>query len=156
MIQLSGCGYRFADSRTLTIGVDALAVHVLENRTRQTGLEVLMTNALVDELTRHRQTVVVDDESAQAVLSGKILRLYTDVVSRTSTTQVSERRVTMEVLLNIKQNDGTMLWQSNVRASENYRVSTNRAETDRLRQVALGKAAQRIAEEAYINIGHGF
>ena len=156
MAQLSGCGYRFADSRTLTIGLDTVAVHVLDNRTRQTGLEVLMTNALVSELTKHRQTVVVDDGAAQAVLSGKVLSLYNDVVSRTSTTQASERRLTMEVLLHLKRNDGTVLWQSNLRTSENYGVATDSAESERLHRSALEKAAQRLAEEAYINIGHGF
>ena len=115
-----------------------------------------MTNALVSELTKHRQTVVVDDGAAQAVLSGKVLSLYNDVVSRTSTTQASERRLTMEVLLHLKRNDGTVLWQSNLRTSENYGVATDSAESERLHRSALEKAAQRLAEEAYINIGHGF
>ena len=153
LLALQACGYQFTDSRNLPSGVRAIAVDVLANRTRLSGLEVEMTNALVSEFTSRHQAMIADNDRAEAVLSGAIRHLNTDVVSRSSTMQVRVRQVTLIVALALKDNRGAILWRNDeLSAIQTYAVSDNEIITEANRRAAISRAVQRVAEYAYLQM----
>lgn len=152
-LALQACGYQVSGTQPLPSGIDTIAVHVVTNRTRQTGLEVAVTNALVNELVRHRKGMVVNDAQAQGILSGTILSMETDVTARRSTRQVVQRQVTITLSLSLKNRAGKIIWQdNNLRARRSYRVSDDRLATEANRLEAVNLAVQRLAEDAYQGI----
>lgn len=154
---LQACGYQFSGSQSLPTGVDTIAIHVVTNRSRQTGLEVMLTNALVNEFIRYRKGMVVDEARSQSVLSGTILSMETNVVSRSSERIVAQREVTITLSLTLKNKSGDIIWRDNyIRAKQAYSVSSDTITTETNRLRAIDLAVQRLAENAYNGIIHGF
>lgn len=147
---LSACGYRFAGSGRLPDGVQTIGVQMLTNRTAESGLETQVTNALIDELTRRRQSSVVDVDQADAVLSGTIDSLATETLSRSGLLTATERRLVITASLVLKDRHGEILWQrSRLRAEQAYAVTTDVTQSERNRRLAIGDVARRLAEYAY-------
>ncbi len=147
---LTGCGYHLAGSGRLPGDVKTVAVQVLTNRTAESGLETTVTNAIIDELTRRRQDLVVGVEAADGILSGTIGRLTTATVSRSGTLTALERKVVVSASFVLKDPTGKTLWQrSAVRAEQAYAVEDSKSATDMNRRLAIGLAAQRLAESFY-------
>lgn len=112
-----------------------------------------VTNALVNELVRHRKGMVVNEAQAQGILSGTILSMETDVTARRSTRQVVQRQVTITLSLTLKNRAGKIIWQDNyLKARRSYRVSDDRLVTEANRLEAVNLAVQRLAEDAYQGI----
>jgi len=154
---LYACGYQSSGSQPLPTGVDTVAIHVVTNRSRQTGLEVALTNALVKEFIQHRKGMVVDEAQAQSVLSGTILSLQTDVTSRTTTRTVVQRRITITLSLTLNNSSGDVIWEdNNLRSRQSYSVSDDAIATEANRRQAIDRAVRRLAEDAYNGIVHGF
>ncbi len=153
----TACGYSFVGSGDLPGGIETIAVSVLENRTGETGIEITVTNALIDELTRRHQDMVVDRAEADAVLSGTINALSSSTVTRTSLLNAVERRLVIVASLTLKSADGTLLWErSNLRVEQDYAVGDIQAETSAERRAAINQAAQRLAEYAYERLTDSF
>jgi outer membrane lipopolysaccharide assembly protein LptE/RlpB len=142
------CGYRMVGSGSLPGDIKTLAVNMLNNRTAETGLETVVTNALVVELNRRRKGLVVDPEKAEAILSGTVTSLGKQTVTRRSTNITAERTVTMAVSLKLTKTDGRVLWQKeNIQVSQSYPVNdTSKAATEGHLNYAIGQVAQRLAE----------
>lgn len=116
-----------------------------------------MTNALVKEFVQHRKGMVVDETQAQSVLSGTILSMNTEVTSRTSTRIVAQRQITITLSLMLKNTAGAIIWRNNnLKATEPYSVTEDRIATEDNRSRAIGRAVQRLAEDAYNAMAHGF
>ncbi|MCJ8502550.1 LPS assembly lipoprotein LptE [Desulfatitalea alkaliphila] len=147
---LTACGYQLAGEGPLPGGVNTIAVTMLANRTGESGVEAVMTNALIDELTRRRQGVLVDAQRADAVLSGTITGLSADTLSRSATLTARERRLVVTASLTLKDRNGNVLWQEGqLRAETSYPVAGTKAGTETNRRLAIGKVAQRLAEYVY-------
>jgi outer membrane lipopolysaccharide assembly protein LptE/RlpB len=154
---LGSCGYRLAGSGELPGGVRTIAVAMLANRTAESGLEATLTNALLDEFTRRRQDMVVSADRADAVLSGTIDGLATETLSRSATLTAVERRLVVTASMTLKDRDGNVFWQSSrIRAEQAYPVSGSRAATETSRRLAIGQAAQRMAEYVYERLTDAF
>lgn len=146
----SACGYHFAGSGQLPDGVHTIGVRMLTNRTAESGLETEVTNALIDELTRRRQDLVVDVDHADAVLSGTIDSLATETLSRSGLLTATERRLVITASLVLKDRQGEILWQrSRLSAEQAYAVTNDAAQSERNRQRAIVDAARRLAEYTY-------
>ena len=148
MLPLSGCGYRMVGGGSLPGGVETIAVTLLENRTSETGLETMMTDALITELNRRRKGGVSDADHAQAALGGTIQALGRDTIARRGINTSLERRVYVVVNLTLTQNDGEVLWKSEgLRAEQAYAVSEDdSAVTDANRREAISELSRRLAE----------
>jgi outer membrane lipopolysaccharide assembly protein LptE/RlpB len=150
VLLLISCGYRLVGSGQLPGGVSTMSVSILENRTVESGLETIVTNALVDELTRRRQNMVASAGQADATLSGTILSLKTSTVARGGGQTALKRRVTINLALTLVDNDGKVIWENrSLSAAQDYDVSGNSAETDANRRRAIDQVSQRLAEYAY-------
>lgn len=147
-ICLAGCGYRMIGAGSLPGDMESIAIPMLVNRTSETGLETVMTNALITQMNRRRKDSVADPDKAQAVLSGTLDALGRDTVSRKSTHTALERRVYVVVSLVLTRNDGEELWKGDgLRAEQAYVVvDGNPVSTDANRREAIGLLADRLAE----------
>lgn len=147
-IIVSGCGYRMIGGGSLPGGVETVAIPVMVNRTSETGMETVLTNALIVRMNRRRQGSVVDIEKAQAELSGVIDALGRDTVARKSAHTALERRVYIVVSLVLTRKDGESLWKGDqLKAEQAYAVvDGNPVATDANRRQAISLLAERLAE----------
>jgi outer membrane lipopolysaccharide assembly protein LptE/RlpB len=149
---LSACGYQFAGRGDLPGGIKRIAVQILENRSSETGIEITITNALVNELNRRRQGSVVDTDGADGVLSGTIDAIVWGTVSRRGINTALERRVTATLSLTLTDKTGQVLWKrSGLNAAEAYEVSQdgNKTITEANRRQAILVLSEQMAEYAY-------
>lgn len=147
---VSACGYHFAGSGQLPGEAQTIGVRVLSNKTAESGLETELTNALIDELTRRRQDLVVEVDRADAVLSGTIDSVATETLSRSGPLTATERRLVITASLVLKDRQGEILWQrSQLRAEQAYAVTNDAAQSERNRRLAIVDAARRLAEYTF-------
>ncbi len=154
---LAACGYRMAGPGELPGNSNTLAVTMLVNRSGESGLEAKVTNALLDEITRRRQDLVVSQEQADAILSGTIDSLSTQTAARSGTLTAAERSVMITVSLTLKNRKGEVLWQgSGLTAEQAFPVADTKPQTESNRRAAINQVAQRLAEFAYERLTDSF
>ncbi len=125
----------------------SVAVRVLTNRTIETGLEAVVTNALVGELNRLKPGVVVDAGTADAVLTGSIHGLNTDTIAHSGIDTPRERSVVISLSVGLVDRNGKPIWKGGaVTVEETYMASGDRLDSDANRRQAINLAAQRAAE----------
>ena len=157
-VWLVGCGYQLAGRGDLPGHIETLAVRMLVNHSSETGVETLMTNALITELNRRRTGSVRGVEQADAVLSGTIDTIRWDTVAHRGVNTASERRVYATISLTLTDHSGQVLWQrSGLTAEQAYSVvGDNKTATDYNRRQAIGVLAQRMAENIYRRLTDNF
>jgi len=134
-----------------------MSVKLLKNRTAESGLETTVTNAVIDELTRRRQDLVVGTKQAEGILSGTINRLSTATVARSGTLSALERKAVLSASFVLKDPDGKVLWQrGGISAEQAYVVEESKAATEMNKRLAIGLAAHRLAEYLYISLTDAF
>ncbi len=154
---LTACGYQFAGPGQLPGGVQTIAVEVFTNRSAESGLETTLTNAVIDEMTRRRQDLVVGPKEADAVLSGTIDRLSTATLSRGGTLTAVERRVIMTASFVLKDRGGKVVWQvRGLSAEQAYSVGDSKAATDLNKRLAIGQVSERLAEYLFERLTGAF
>ena len=156
---LSGCGYRFSGSGAFPGGANYIFIEVLENRTSKSGVERIVTNQLIFEFSRQRESSLVSNlEEADAVLKGSINSLRTQTISRVDTEVASEREVVMMVDLRmIKKDGGAVIWAANgLSDREAYDVNNSKIETDRNEELAIGRLSERLSERIFNRLTDDF
>jgi outer membrane lipopolysaccharide assembly protein LptE/RlpB len=153
-----GCGYQLAGQGELPGNVHSIAVQVLENRSSETGVESLMTNALINELNRRRRGVVVTPDRADAVLSGTIDALGWDTVAHSSVNTAAERKVRAIISLTLTDRSGHVLWKrSGLKGAQAYTVvGGNKTATEMNRRQAVAVLAEQVAENVYRRMTDNF
>jgi hypothetical protein len=153
-----GCGYRFAGSNPLPFGLTQIHIRLLENRSSETGAEVVLTNRLIEEFVRRRQVPVEEEAAAAAVLSGTLASLSTQATSRQARGGAAQRELGITLRMQLKNAQGQTLWQdSNISDSETYTVvSGDPSATEQNRRQALDTLAQRLAETVYQRMTEDF
>ncbi len=156
---LVACGYGFAGSGAFPEGVNQIFIEVLENRTSKVGVERIVTNQLVFEFSRQRESSLVSNlKDADAVLKGTINSVRTQTISRVDTEIASEREVVMTVDLKlVKRDGGEIIWAANgLSDREAYDVNDVKIETDRNEELALTRLSARISERIFNRLTDSF
>jgi hypothetical protein len=156
---LSACSYQFAGRGDLPGGIKHIAVQVLENHSSETGIEIPITNALINALNRRRQGSVVKVGEADGVLSGTIDAIVWGTVSRRGINTASERRVTATLSLALTDDGGNVIWErSGLSAAEAYEVSQdgNKTITEGNRRQAIFILSEQMAENVYRQLTDNF
>lgn len=159
VMALTACGYHFKGAGLKAPeGVHTIAITVLENRTRESGIERVFTNDLVFEFIRSKVLRVVKKDTADAVLSGTIKSMGVHTISHTADYDSGERRVTMTLNLTLKSRDGKVLWSdTSLSDREAFQVlPDDKMATDRNRRVAIEAISERLAERTHNRILTGF
>jgi hypothetical protein len=144
------CGYHFAEKGGFPGDTERLFVKVLENKTQETGVESILTAALLDELTlRKTDELARGIDDADVFLSGAVNLVTIRTISSSKPNVASERRVTVSLDLKLKKKDGSIVWTAkNLSDFEEYLVDTDPQRTDANRRNAIGVLSKRIAERA--------
>jgi len=155
---LTGCGYRLAGRGELPGGAQTIAIRMLENRSSESGIETLITNALINELNRRRRGSVVDVGRADAVLAGTIESLTWDTVAHRGINTASERRVYASISLTLTDPSGKVLWKrSGLNGEQAYSVvDGNKSATEFNRRQAIAVLAVQVAESVYRRLTDNF
>ncbi|MEJ2727984.1 MAG: LPS assembly lipoprotein LptE [Deltaproteobacteria bacterium] len=147
-VLFSACGYRLAEESGFPGDTERLFVKVLENKTQETGVESILTAALLNELTlRKTDELARGIDDADVVLSGAVDLVTIVTISSSKPDVASERRVTVSVDLKLTKKDGRVVWAAkNISDFEAYLVDSNQQKTDANRRNAIGVLSKRIAE----------
>ena len=158
-VLLLACGYRFSGSGSFPEGVEYIFIEVLENRTSKIGIERIVTNRLVFEFSKQRESSLVSKlDEADAVLRGSINSIRTQTISRVDSGVANERQVVMAVDLRlIKKDGGAVLWAAKgLSDREAYDVDSVKIETNRNEELAIGRLSARMAERIFNRLTDDF
>ncbi len=138
--------------------MQTVAVQMLENRSSETGVESLFTNALINELNRRRQGSVTGMDKADATLHGNIETISWKTVARRDTNTAAERRVSATISLQLTDKNGKTIWKgSGLKAEQAYMVDEdNKQTTENNRRQAISDLSQLIAENVYRRLTDNF
>jgi TolB-like protein len=153
VVMIWGCGYRFTGGGDFPFRIKSIFVPVFENRTAETGIENVVTNDFIYEMTRSSKISVVEREVADAVLLGVITSLSTQTMSRSGTQMPLERRVRMFLDLKLTDREGKVLWATRgFSDDESYQVSLDKFSTEQRKRVAINTLSKRMAEMVYYQL----
>ena len=159
VLLLTACGYHFAGSGSFPAGVSRVFITILENRSAETGAESIFTNDLIYEFTRNRkESLVQERSSADAILTGAIVSLSVENISRSTVSTAVERRVTGTMNLRLESSDGRILWSSgNIVERQAYAVvNGNKTATDQNKSDAIAVLSSKLAESAFNRLTDDF
>ena len=144
----SSCGYRFAEEGGFPGDTERLFVKVLENKTQETGVESIVTNALLTELTlRKTDELARGFDDADVVLSGVVNLVTIRTISVSKPDVANERRVTVSVDLKLTKKGGRIVWAAkDLTDFEAYLVDADTERTDANRRNAIRALSKRLAE----------
>jgi len=146
----AACGYRFGEQAGFPGDTERLFVKVLENKTQETGVESIVTEALLNELTLRKTNELASGfDDADVILSGVVELVTIITISVPKPDVAGERRVTVIVDLKLTKKDGSIVWAAKGLSDfEEYLVDTDTERTDANRRNAIGVLSKRIAERA--------
>jgi outer membrane lipopolysaccharide assembly protein LptE/RlpB len=156
---LMGCGYHFSGSGKFPTGVSRVFITMLKNRSSVTGVQSTFTNDLIYEFTRNRaESIAKDRSSADSILTGTIVRLSTEDISRSSISKAVERRVTGTLILNLEAPDGRIFWSSGsiVERQAYTVVAGNKTATEQNKSDAIAELSKKLAESAFDRLTDNF
>jgi len=158
LVPLTSCGYRFAGSEGLPQGVESLFIELLDNKTTEPGIDIVITNELKNEFIRKYRGVLVDRETAAAILSGTVVGIRTETVARGGALTALERSVSMTIDLKLKTSGNEQVWfAKGITSGDTYTVvSGDKETTERNKRKALKDLAERIAEISFYRLTDDF
>jgi outer membrane lipopolysaccharide assembly protein LptE/RlpB len=145
---VASCGYKFSGGGLLPGKTKFVAVEMFENKSSETGAEIIFANALSVELMEKSDSQVVDFEKADAVFIGLVKSVSISTLTRTSADTVIERKVSAVIDLKMVDKEGQVLWfVKDFQGREEFRVTTVNITDMASRTEALQEIAERIAQK---------
>ena len=151
----SGCGYHFQGASDRADHRLSLAIRTPINESFDPGVEFTVANALRREaIRRGRLRLVSDPESADIVLSGRVLPLRTLGRAVSSVVLTLEYEVTLRLEIDARTRDGREipLDTRSLRETERYLASADVEATRQNRAEALRLVASTLASRLYENL----
>ncbi|TYT74426.1 LPS assembly lipoprotein LptE [Desulfobotulus mexicanus] len=156
-LALGACGYGFSGSGTFAGNVQRIFVLQVTDRVGEAGLATRMTDDLVYVITRSPQGMAVDDPlGADAFLESEVRSITQATLSRTVADTDIERRLYMTAFFVLKDGEGRVIWQRELREDEVYAVGADNAATESRRREALEALSLRMAEQLVNRLGDDF
>lgn len=161
-IAVSSCGYRLSGTGSLVPSdVRTIAVPAFINNTNEPYVDVEVTRAVVYEFMADGRLKVVDVESADIALRGKIMKYELVPLSYTAASIVQQYQVKIVVDANLDDlRTGKTLWkESGIEAVfiSDYPVSVGDIRTTKIaKDAAIRKASQDIAWTLRSRVLEGF
>jgi hypothetical protein len=82
VLLVAGCGYRLAGTGTnVPANAHTISIALFKNRSREKGLDVALQNAVTEEFRRRGTLEVVTDTDGDLVLSGTIIRFWSNPIA---------------------------------------------------------------------------
>ena len=155
---LTSCAYRFTGSEGPPRGLEKVFIQLLENKTTEPDINILITNELKNEFIQKYRGILVDREHAGAILSGAVVGIRTETVVRRGDLTSLERRVFMTIDLKLKSFGSERIWFARgISDNDTYPVAAaNKEATEQNKREALQGLARRIAEISFHRLSDDF
>ena len=158
IVPFTSCGYRFSGGERLPQGIEGLYIQLLDNKTTEPGIDIVITSELKNEFIRKHRGALVDRETAEAILSGAVVGIQTETVARRGALTALVRSVHMTIDLTLKTSDSQRIWfAKGITSGDIYTVvSGDKEVTERNKRNALRDIAGRIAEISFNRLTDNF
>ena len=154
---LVSCGYKFEGGGYIQDDISHIAVEMMDNRSSETRAGIVLTNAIIKEITGKTNTKIAGDSKAVAVLKGRINSITFATLSRATTESVIERKVTANVDIQLVNNSGKIIWAvKNFVLYEDYKVSDNTIADEINKADAVDRISIRTAEKIVSKMMNNF
>lgn len=146
----TSCGYRFAVGTKLPGGIKKLGIQMFENKSRESGYEVVMTNSIIEEFISKSADTYSSLEKADGFIKGEISRIDIKGITHSNPDIATERKAVVFLDVNLVDKSGKLVRQlAKLTDEEAYKVSDNRTTTENNKQNALLTVSKRMAETVY-------
>ena len=114
LVAVAGCGYQFTQNSFLPEDIKSVYIEPFINRSRDVGIEKEMTTALRSEFYRRGQLTLVDRaDAADAIISGVVRRLESNVASVNRHNEVLQYEGALTVDVTVRRREPeAVLWQA--------------------------------------------
>jgi hypothetical protein len=148
---VAGCGYRTPGHDASWVGGDGrtLFIDLIANRTAEPYLDNYVTSSLVRELSRSRYVELTEDrQRADLLLSGFVTQFDSSATAYSADDRIADYSVSIVVVARLSDRmSGEVLWQDELRRSENYYASVNKNLQLEQQSLAARQIAERLAED---------
>jgi outer membrane lipopolysaccharide assembly protein LptE/RlpB len=155
-----GCGYALVGRATnIPESVRKVYLAPLENATRRSEVEQILTRALAEELvSRRRFTLVNEAPQADAVLNGKVVGFDTTPLTFNDQGQATEYQITITASMAFRDRGADkVLWENDRYIyKESYQVDPSEQQYFDREKIAIEEAAGRFARTVVIDLLEGF
>ena len=144
---LNGCGYSF--QATAPHALRTIYVETFRNQTFEPGLEIDLTNAIIDRFLFDGTLQVTQREKADAVLKGTLTTFQREPLGFTSTEEVEEYRLTLFVDLALwDSREQKVLWEEKQFVGDTTFFTTGplAKSEEKAREEAMKELARRIVD----------
>lgn len=122
----SGCGYHFLGKGRGTLqGYTSIAIPYFSNKTYESGIDRIFTDALVNEFVESREFSITAEDKAEVVMRGVLKSFEEQAISFNKNDRAMEYRITVSLEFSVEDRaTGRVLWRDkNITHNEEYRVS---------------------------------
>lgn len=130
---------------------------MFENRSRETGYEVVLTNSIAQEFISKSADTYASAEKADGFIRGEIAKIEVKGVTHSNPDIATERKVVVYLDISLSNKSGQVIRQlSKLSDEEVYKVSDNKTTTDVNKQAALLTVSRRMAEIVYERLNEDY
>ena len=155
----ASCGYRLVGTGgQFPAGVEQVAVHIFENRTKDTDIARLMTDHFIRELQASGRVRVVSSEEAQAEIKGVMTKYEIQPITFDADRKVTENRLALvvDVSLSLMGSTNPTFLEKGVTRYYEYPVQGSLAEQEKEKERAEEAAAKELSQKIITLMTEGF
>ncbi len=157
LLGLAACGYRFSGGGELPGNIHKVYISIFENKSGETGIEMLLSNYLVNQFTRFKTVKIVKRDEAEAILTGTIKGTHIRAIAHETPNQPAEESITLYIDVEMTSPDGRLLWSANdIAATDTYDVAPEKIRTEQNKRSAIAILSERAAERIYYRLTDQF
>ncbi len=151
VLLLGACGYHFSNPEmTLPGGVERIHIVLIDNQTREPLLENRLTSEIIEIISGHSNVHLVAHETAEAILTGRILSYDHRALSYQQEDQIGRYRASMVVSVRLERsNTQALLWEGTVSWQTEYATAVDKMLQGDAERRAQDELARRLAEEVF-------
>jgi outer membrane lipopolysaccharide assembly protein LptE/RlpB len=157
---LAGCGYALVGRGTnIPDNIQSIYLAPLENETRRSEVEQILTRALAEELvSRRRFTLVNDSGGADGVIDGAVVGFDATPMIFDEEGRATEYQITITARMRFKDRAADeVLWQNDRYVyKESYPVEPGEVDYFDREKLAIEEAAGKFARTVVVDILEGF
>ncbi|MFK5951838.1 MAG: LPS assembly lipoprotein LptE [Desulfobacterium sp.] len=154
LLLVGGCGYHIQGNTSLPAGIKAVHVTLFENRSGESGVENIFTNAFIKELLMKTDAQVIDEAHARGFITGTIRSISVGDLTRSSEDAVLQGQVRATMDLSMADDKGDVVWEvKGYNDHKVYTASSSNATDEFAKQEAVEEIAERLSEKLVSAMG---
>ena len=120
---ISGCGY--TNKSLISRNINSIYIPIFENDTFRKGLEFDLTSAVKDEIMSNTKLRILQKDSADTILTGRIMTVKEGMLSSNVEDNIVESRVTISVHIKLvdRITGRTLVEEDNLKQSAEFIVN---------------------------------